>query len=165
MSLRLGLLWLTLNLALIIECSWRNNFFFSFYIPRKTSSRIPHLETTGLDHKTVNTEHLTGNKLGVALLGLLRAVPFLLQSRRFRSAYISTCIRLLFWWQISERKMERWFKYNASRHQQSSWTDRKSTWGCVASLAERGGAISLEPRLILLHQNICDALLTSRTIN
>jgi hypothetical protein len=41
MSLRPGLLWLTLDLALIIQCSSRNNIFFSTLHTRKMSSRNP----------------------------------------------------------------------------------------------------------------------------
>jgi hypothetical protein len=41
MSLRPGLLWLTLNLALIIQCVSRNNIFSQFYTLRKMSSRTP----------------------------------------------------------------------------------------------------------------------------
>jgi hypothetical protein len=33
-----GLLWLTLNLALIIQCLSQNNFFFQLYMPRKVFS-------------------------------------------------------------------------------------------------------------------------------
>jgi hypothetical protein len=39
LSLRQGLLWLSLNLALIIQCLSRNNIFFvQFYVPRMMSS-------------------------------------------------------------------------------------------------------------------------------
>jgi hypothetical protein len=45
MSLRPGLLWLTLNLATIIQCSSWNTcnifIFFLFYVPPKMSSRTP----------------------------------------------------------------------------------------------------------------------------
>jgi hypothetical protein len=39
MSIRPGILWVTLNLALIIQCLQRNNiYFFQFHIPREMSS-------------------------------------------------------------------------------------------------------------------------------
>jgi hypothetical protein len=42
MSLRPGLLWLTLNLALDIQClSWNNIFFFFLILRTKMSSRTP----------------------------------------------------------------------------------------------------------------------------
>jgi hypothetical protein len=37
-SLRLGLRWLTKNLALIIHCLSRNDIWFQIYIPRKMFS-------------------------------------------------------------------------------------------------------------------------------
>jgi hypothetical protein len=39
MSLRPGLLWLTFNRALIIQCLSRNNVCFQCNVPRKMSSR------------------------------------------------------------------------------------------------------------------------------
>jgi hypothetical protein len=46
MSLRPGLLWLTLNLALIIQSLSRNNIFFLFYVPPKISLRTPGVRVT-----------------------------------------------------------------------------------------------------------------------
>jgi hypothetical protein len=46
MSLRPGLLWTTLNLALIIQCLSRNNILFYFYIPCKVFSHTPCLRVT-----------------------------------------------------------------------------------------------------------------------
>jgi hypothetical protein len=58
MSLRPGLLLLTLNLALVIQClSRNNNFFLQFYMRRNFFSRTPEgyaytmLKTIALAHK------------------------------------------------------------------------------------------------------------------
>jgi hypothetical protein len=51
MSLRPGLLWLTLNLALIIHCLSWNDFFFQFYVPTKMFLHISRLKTTGPVHR------------------------------------------------------------------------------------------------------------------
>jgi hypothetical protein len=41
MSLRPFLLWLTLNLALLVQCLSRNTIFCPYYIPRKMLSPTP----------------------------------------------------------------------------------------------------------------------------
>jgi hypothetical protein len=41
MSLHPGLLWLTLNQALVSQCLSLNIFFSQFYLPRKNFSRTP----------------------------------------------------------------------------------------------------------------------------
>jgi hypothetical protein len=51
MSLRPGLLWLTLNLALIIQCLSRNNIFFDFAYP--PGYTYPRLKSTDLDSSSV----------------------------------------------------------------------------------------------------------------
>jgi hypothetical protein len=58
MSLRPGLLWLTLNLALIIQCLSWNNIFIFFLILRIPQDVFvyPRLNTTGLAHSLVTTQ-------------------------------------------------------------------------------------------------------------
>jgi hypothetical protein len=59
-SLRPGLLWLTLNLALIIQCLFRNNLFLNFaypvrrfLVPPKMSSHTPGVRVPQVeDHST-----------------------------------------------------------------------------------------------------------------
>jgi hypothetical protein len=50
MSLRRGLLWLTINLALIIQCIPLYNFVFKFYISRKMFSVPPAICIPQFEH-------------------------------------------------------------------------------------------------------------------
>jgi hypothetical protein len=80
MSLRPGLLWLTLNLALItVQCFSRNNIYFLFYISRKTYSRTPKMSS--------RTPGVRMPRLKSSVLGNERAVLDLLTCGSLEPSY------------------------------------------------------------------------------
>jgi hypothetical protein len=94
--LNLGLLWLTLNLALIIECLAQNSIFFSpFYIPPKMSSRTPEgLRTPDLDHWSLYQMKMKTGSLNtsVDVISKYRQPSFAtVLQRALLYTYITTC--------------------------------------------------------------------------